>query len=57
MKERGIIMAKRECLHKECRKIYDVESPATDDGYCSFECWENDNCHTPEEVISEEFAD
>ena len=36
-----------------CKKCNTTYVPTdVDDGYCSFECWENDNCSTP--AIQEE---
>jgi len=43
---------------KKCKKTYSHESTTVDDGFCSFECWEEANCEEPklEEVMDEEFA-
>jgi len=35
---------------KKCRKTYEAQN--ADDGYCCFDCWEEDNCGTP--TIQEE---
>lgn len=48
-------MPERIC--KGCHKKYEVDNIATDDGYCSFECWEKENCETPELSLIEEYAD
>jgi len=40
------------CNNPECRKQYVLDD--TDDGFCSFECWEKVNCQSPP-VPSEEF--
>lgn len=35
----------RRC--KECGSIYTIDVNESDDGYCSFECWESNNCDAP----------
>jgi hypothetical protein len=44
-------MPQKICKH--CGKTYIVENEQTDDCYCSYECWEKDNCCEPEEVSAE----
>jgi len=34
------------CSH--CNNEYQVNANETDDGFCSFECWESANCGEPE---------
>lgn len=44
-------MSKHEsiCQNPGCQKIYTVKENDGDDGYCSFECWEQANCKDPED--------
>jgi hypothetical protein len=44
------------CQNPECGKAYPVEDERSDDGFCSFNCWEKVNCQTPKEIHFEEFA-
>jgi len=45
---------KGEAMSK-CKSCNNVYTPTdTDDGYCSFECWETTNCGSPELVVSED---
>ena len=37
-------------------KTYVIEDEKSDDGFCSFKCWENVLCQNPQEEISEEFV-
>jgi len=40
------------CKNNNCKKEYVISD--TDDGYCSFECWEKINCGEPK-IISDIF--
>lgn len=42
------------CSNPECNKVYHVENIETDDGFCSFECWEKVHCLKPVQVQFEE---
>ena len=44
------------CKDPDCRKVYVVEDEKSDDGYCSFKCWENVLCQNPPVEVSEEFV-
>jgi len=37
------------CQNPECGKEYIMAK--SDDGYCSFECWEKVNCQTPQKRV------
>jgi hypothetical protein len=41
---------KNSCKNPDCGMVYDVENEKSDLGYCSFECWEKDNCKEPVQV-------
>jgi hypothetical protein len=36
------------CKNQRCKKAYTVNEKETDDGFCSFMCWEDANCTDPE---------
>lgn len=38
------------CQNSGCQQIYIVKEGEIDDGYCSFECWEQANCRNPEDT-------
>jgi hypothetical protein len=40
-------MPKKVCSN--CGDTYTVQENETDDGFCSFNCWEESNCLEPEE--------
>lgn len=50
-------MLEHVCKNENCKKAYQVTDNDADDGYCSFDCWEEDNCRIPEAIPSEEFVD
>jgi len=35
------------CQNPGCGKEYIIPDLKSDDGFCSFECWEKVNCQTP----------
>jgi D-hexose-6-phosphate mutarotase len=37
------------CRNPGCQRVYTVKETEGDDGYCSFECWEQANCKDPED--------
>lgn len=41
---------KHVCKNPNCNKKYTLNKNDIDDGYCSFECWEEANCKTPKEI-------
>lgn len=41
---------KARCQNPKCKKTYDLPKNDVDDGFCSFECWEEVNCKTPREI-------
>jgi len=47
-------MSQSVCLNPECGKTYNVVNINTDDGCCSFECWEKVNCREPNHAHFEE---
>lgn len=34
---------------KNCGERYEIDTNDSDDGYCRFECWEEDNCEAPQQ--------
>ena len=46
-------MSEARCSNPKCKKEYNVEDTETDDGFCSFECWESVNCLEPIKVKTE----
>ena len=49
-------MIQKICSNPVCKKDYSVENQYDDDGYCSFECWEKENCSEPQETIFEKIS-
>lgn len=45
----------RTCSNPDCKKVYSIENQVIDDGFCSFECWEKENCKEPQEEVFENF--
>lgn len=45
---------KRKCRNQDCNKEYTADD--SDDGYCSFECWEHVHCGQPNEAVHEEIT-
>jgi hypothetical protein len=43
---------RKVCRNPECGKEYVTDD--SDDGYCSFECWEHIHCGKPPEAIHED---
>jgi len=46
-------MGQNTCSNPECHKTY-YSKEDTDDGFCSFECWEKINCHEPQKMVLED---
>ena len=42
--------AQGRCSNPNCGVIYTIPSGEADDGYCCFECWEEENCMDPREI-------
>ncbi len=47
-----LYMADKTC--RFCKKTYTKSTDEFDDGYCSFACWESDNCKMPCSVLEKE---
>jgi hypothetical protein len=45
-------MGQNICSNPDCQKQYLASE--TDDGFCSFECWEKINCREPIKVVCED---
>jgi len=37
----------KKCLNPSCSINYTIDSNDTDDGFCSYSCWEKVNCSEP----------
>jgi len=48
-------MIEKICSNPACKKTY-IENQSVDDGYCSFECWEKENCKEPQEEVFEKIS-
>jgi len=49
-------MIQKVCSNPDCQKTYEVPEENHDDGFCSFDCWENVNCKQPQEVVFEDLT-
>jgi hypothetical protein len=47
-------MSQHICSNSDCRKIYDISDKDADADFCSFSCWEQVNCKSPQIVKFEE---
>lgn len=39
---------RKVCRNLDCAKEYELQEDDINDGYCSFDCWERDNCAQPQ---------
>lgn len=47
-------MSNTSCANPKCKKTYSIQDKNVDDGFCSYECWEEVNCLEPAKIEFEE---